>query len=554
MRSENQKTRERAAEQAKMLENNYRRAIDEHDQKTAEATDEIRRASGESVERARQDARSDVEREKTRNYDRYGKAAAENAQSIKRTDETMEELKKDYDYRLARQKPHAPPSEENEHITHAVDTQNQSHEAETRQLRSDLKNLAETQKDYVKGRSEGITDARHELEHDAKMNLEMQRKTYEDQISKAKRDNEVIARNGNDRLTEGLHERDVKTEALLRQANEERAGEQKFNAQNFSRFIESQKALQAKSQKSQEAQFEEQAKVSAQSRSNALSHQAEAYHSQLADIRAQDEEKINRLQNKINVQRTSTDGNEVSPAYAEAVRQNLTKEYEKTHQANVARMQSQTDEMRDEYVRRFNEVAAEKQQRITELNSQHQTENQRERTAFNDHVMDLEQTNQLEKRQNSSQLDRQLASANRNHSQLLERQRQSYEMAMAQTKEEAQQRINATTQKAEFESKMASRNFAQHENELIREYEKKLGDQKVLYEDQIDQLKTQLSLTNHDAERRGKQMLDDQARGYEQRLQALEFQSKERERMISENYQDQMEKMKRSYALQQKKG
>ena len=44
-------------------------------------------------------------------------------------------------------------------------------------------------------------------------------------------------------------------------------------------------------------------------------------------------------------------------------------------------------------------------------------------------------------------------------------------------------------------------------------------------------------------------MLDEQARSYEQRIAQLEFQHKERERYISQNYQDEMEKLKRSNAI-----
>jgi len=137
---------------------------------------------------------------------------------------------------------------------------------------------------------------------------------------------------------------------------------------------------------------------------------------------------------------------------------------------------------------------------------------------------------------------------------VLDKQRQSFEQAIFDTRADAQQRITQTNQKAEFDSKMAQRAFAQRTNELIRDYEKKLGDQRTLSDDQIGDLKQQLNLATHDADRRNKQMLEEQSHGYEQRIQALEFQSKERERIISENYQDQIEKMKRSYALQQKKG
>jgi hypothetical protein len=342
--------------------------------------------------------------------------------------------------------------------------------------------------------------------------------------------------------------------ALVNQANQERHFSEKNQEQNFSRYVNQQKILADSTQKNHEARLAHQTEMMNEERVNSLNHQAESYRSQMADQHARDEAQMNRMQQKIDTQRTSTDGSEVSPTYAEALRQNLTQEYEKAHQANVARMQAKTDELHENYQKKLNDVTDEKQQRITELNTQHELANQQERATFNDHVINLEQDRQIAKRQSDAESDRQLNSLTRNHSQVLEKQRQSYEQALADTRANAQQQVTQTRQKADFDAKMAQRGFAQHENELIRDYEKKLGDQKTAYDDQIDGMKQQFNQASRDAERRSKQTLDDQARGYEQRIQALEFQSKERERIISENYQDQIEKMKRSYVLQQKKG
>jgi hypothetical protein len=163
LRSENQRARENLNEQANSLEAGYRRALDEHDRQSSETADSIRQASSERIERERENARNDVEREKARTYDRFGKAASDTAAIQKRASDAMQELQKDYDRRLERQKYTPPPSEENQHVTQAVDRQNRSHEAETRELRTNIKDLLQAEKDYGKGQGQGRADAYHEI-------------------------------------------------------------------------------------------------------------------------------------------------------------------------------------------------------------------------------------------------------------------------------------------------------------------------------------------------------------------------------------------------------
>jgi hypothetical protein len=96
---------------------------------------------------------------------------------------------------------------------------------------------------------------------------------------------------------------------------------------------------------------------------------------------------------------------------------------------------------------------------------------------------------------------------------------------------------------------MAHRTFVQQQNEIIRQYDRKLTDQKLQYEAQLEQIKSETAKTTRDAERQTKQALEEQARSYVQRIAQLEMTHKEREKRVSENYEDSLEKMKRSNAL-----
>ena len=131
----------------------------------------------------------------------------------------------------------------------------------------------------------------------------------------------------------------------------------------------------------------------------------------------------------------------------------------------------------------------------------------------------------------------------------MDQQRRHYEDVIQDLKNDANARIASMRQDYEFNSKMAQKAFSARQNELIREYEKKLADQKSESDVQIADLKSALAVSQREADRRTRQALEEQSKGYEQRIAQNEFQTKERERVISQNYQDELEKVKRSNAL-----
>jgi hypothetical protein len=138
---------------------------------------------------------------------------------------------------------------------------------------------------------------------------------------------------------------------------------------------------------------------------------------------------------------------------------------------------------------------------------------------------------------------------NRNYSRLLARKSQEHEDALSVTRDDAANRIAEIRQEADFNAKMAQRSFSLRQNELIREYEKKLADQKTDYESRLDDLKSQSQANTRDVERKLKNELEAQTRASDQRLAQVEATNKERERYLTQNFQDEIEKVKRSNAL-----
>jgi DNA-binding ferritin-like protein len=136
---------------------------------------------------------------------------------------------------------------------------------------------------------------------------------------------------------------------------------------------------------------------------------------------------------------------------------------------------------------------------------------------------------------------------------MLERQRRQYEEILQTMKNDATTKQQALRQDLEFASKMQQREFATNQNQLIRDYEKRIGEQKTEYDQIISDLKNQTEQLTRENDKKNRQLLEEQARGYEQRLSQLEFQHKERERYVSQGFEDQMDKLKATNALLQKR-
>jgi len=175
-------------------------------------------------------------------------------------------------------------------------------------------------------------------------------------------------------------------------------------------------------------------------------------------------------------------------------------------------------------------------------------EHQQRQTLMN-HIDDVQQTQERLLRDKDYQATRQTDALNHNYSNSLERQRREYEQVINQLKSDDSEKINQVRQQADFDAKMAQRNLATKQYEMAKSYERKLEEQKTQYEDVVANLKEQLATHHQEAERRTRQLLDEQGKGYEQKIAQMEYQTKERERTISDNYQDQIEKLKRSNAL-----
>jgi hypothetical protein len=166
-----------------------------------------------------------------------------------------------------------------------------------------------------------------------------------------------------------------------------------------------------------------------------------------------------------------------------------------------------------------------------------------------DHVNNVEETKQQALRNKDLDNDRMTQNLTRNYANMLNKQKAEHDDALQIQQNEAATRLNASRQENTFSQRMAQRAFANQQNELIRDYDRKLAAQKTDYEAKIDEMKTTQQKTLRDQDRLNKQQLTEMQRSYDQRIAQTEAQHAERERYLTQNYQDELEKVRRANAL-----
>jgi hypothetical protein len=298
-----------------------------------------------------------------------------------------------------------------------------------------------------------------------------------------------------------------------------------------------------------ERAMERQAENMSHAQEEALSHQAETFRNEQQSQNESNQSTIHRLENEIKEHTTSGDLTWVSPVAEARMRDGFIKEYGKKHDAEVQRHKDKTDSLQKEYTQRMASTIEAADARVTQTELQRRADEHLQRQTLMNHIDEVQQSKEQMLRDKDYQATRQSEALNHTYGSSLDRQRREYEAMINQIKIDSNEKITSVRQQADFDAKTAQRNFATQQYELTKGFERKMEEQKNAYEDTINTLKEQLGAQSHEAERRTRQLLDEQAKGYEQKIAQIEYQTKERERSISDNYQDQIEKLKRSNAL-----
>jgi hypothetical protein len=288
-------------------------------------------------------------------------------------------------------------------------------------------------------------------------------------------------------------------------------------------------------------------------REKALEFQAKSYQDTIANNRKSEKTNIEELQKALHRSKTTTSSNDISPAAAEAVRKPIVEDYQKRHEQEVERSQQAMESMQRKYLDQYKQTIEDHQEKETQMHQRNNTERTINQNRYLDSIHELDEQAKVRLKEKDAYTERAKEHLYRQFGNALERQKRDYEHIFASTNLDHEARLSSLRQEMEINAKVSQRALNARQNELIRDYEKKLSDQKIEYDFIIDELKSQAQLDVRNLERKSRQELETQSKMYEQKLAQTEAQNKERERYIAQNNQDEMDRMRRSYELLSKK-
>ena len=294
-------------------------------------------------------------------------------------------------------------------------------------------------------------------------------------------------------------------------------------------------------------------KQAGQDKKNALDKQANAFRETLNRQRANDEAEMSIMNKELKERRNPNDMNQISPAAENKVRQSVIREYEKTLGTELDHHKERLGEAQRKYTESITETTNDYREKEADRARQEALTSQADKNNFLNSNLEIDFNAKNTVRTERLMNDRERETMRRNQEIFTERQRKQFEFVIQNDRAEAASRLNAVRQANSQELQNQHRLFAQATNDLVRDYDLKMEDMKTGYENQIENLKLEMTMVKHDLERQLKENSALQTKDFESRFAKQDVQNKERERYISQNYEDKIDKLKRGYELSKKK-
>jgi hypothetical protein len=428
-----------------------------------------------------------------------------------------------------------------------------SHREETDELRAQVAKIQQHEKLYGKSKAEGTADAERNYNDEWNTRLQATQGSSDREIQNLKSQNRVTENRLGAMNSENMRDRDLKFANELHRVNEDNHLQTTQLTEGFTRsqkqMVESANREKASAQMAYEKRMGEEMERSQSSMQN----QAKTFNDSLSRQKQSDSEQIKSLQSALTEQKNTADVAAISPAAEANLRKQVTEQYQKAAETDQMRNRDATERVRSNYQDALEkETDLRKSQQTTFSRTTAATEND-QRKRFLTAAAEAEYVKNSSLQAQETDHQRQTENLNKSYNRQLQRQGAERDEMYNVSREEAANRMAAQKQDFDYQQRVAQHEYSVHTNELIHDYNKKLVEQKTDYEAKLADQKTASDNQLREAERKAKTMFDNQAREYEQKIAQQELQNQERQRFIAQNYQDEIDKLRRSSEMMARK-
>jgi hypothetical protein len=420
---------------------------------------------------------------------------------------------------------------------------------ELQPLREEIMETAGAHKDIARAKNEARAGAIKELESDWNAKYANQTLSHKLETQKLKADTADTERVYGRKFGEYMKENEARTAAKIADQNAAHRDQMTTAANEYDRSLQHLKRQAAHDHELSDRSLARERSLASERQDHLLKTQAETYRATIEHQREAQGSQIKNLQRILNNKNSTSDAGEISAGAEASVRAAVTKEYAKTLKAEADRNARDRDHLAQNYRERLNDAYHDNQNNATTLHRQKVKEQTVLRHEFVQHVDDVEDNKRQMLNHASDANAKMMEMSQRAREREMGAMRRHYEELIASRDTEHANRFEELRSQSEFEKRAMRRDYRAQTADLIRNYDKKLNDQKIADQDQIRDLKGKLDMKTRESDKRLMQALADQARGYDHRMAELEAQAKDRERLASQQHEDELDRVKKANAL-----
>jgi hypothetical protein len=535
------RSEEHAEETAKKIDalaESYRKQVedahtDDDGSHTNEYKEKIRKESDEAVARAREDLM--LERRMTKGLvDQYETVMKDRA---KKSDDLMKTRLREKDIRVQSQ------------LQKTADAERVSRSTELQPLRDQLLETADMKRQMQADKNRARAETIQEFESEWNSKYANQSLSHELEKQKLRSDTEGAERHYSDRLNSFIREKNSLMANTIARQNADHRDQIITTSKEYDRSLDHVKLQAARDKEGSENLLARERALAEERQAKALDRQSATYQTTIQRQRQAQQGQIQNLERVLNNKNTTADAGEISAAAEASVRNAVSNHYEKTFKAEAERNAKGREHLRNSYETKLGDTRDALQSNAAGINRQAALEQHILKDTFNQHIADVEENKRqmlnLANDSNTKMSEDML----RNHERSSTDLKRHYETLMAERDLNNSVRLQEVKNEAEFSQRTMRREHQASTAEMVRNYEKKLTEQKVSADEALRDMKGKLDSQARDSDRRLKQALADQARSYDHRIAETEAQTKDRERLLARNHEDELDKVRKANAL-----
>lgn len=556
LKQEAQRARERDRERESVANEALERELTRNHEESLKATEKARAANADATERVKREARAEVDEMKKQLYDKQGKTMYEDVERERKSAlRSIEETDKRHAEELRRQNRAQEvrfndlSEAQNERVSRQVASERESRKNEVAMLNDRYRQLEKANAQRADGDFADKGAVFRDLENQLRAESRTRERGFETQIQNLKDQNERLDHNYAEKIKDIVQVKEDEKAKTLSQARKDADGDRNTLKRQFDTARGSLEKRNKENVVAHEKALDERNQLNEQNTRATMERMQKTHRDDDASKTKRMMTENRRLENEVDYLKHTPNPSAFSDEARRSVEKNWVENYNKLFTEEQGRNLKSQEQMHQRFNQRFSDEKLEYDRKQAATIRGFETAKQADLNHFHEGMIESQDMKEKALKSQERIHNNEIDLRDRRNADSQEKARRQFEEQIETLRNDAASALQAERMDGEFALRMQHRAHTFRQNELIREYEKKLAEQKEELLGISEQTRAQAEKAVRDAERDRNRSLDEQKKIYEQKIAMIETQQKERERVALLNRQDEIEKVKRSNAI-----